>query len=87
MLAIANVGSEVEVVHPRVFTVETLVGDYVTVRKCPAKSKSEERIQYTMQAARRVEFCPAGQARRVKAIATWVIPRMIQGTLWDVPCC
>ena len=85
MLATANVGSEEDIVHPRVFTVETLVGDFVTAKRCPTKSESDERIKYTLEAARRVEYRPAGQARRVKATAHWVIPRMIQGTLWTFP--
>jgi len=38
-----------------------------------------------MEAAKRVTYCPANQERRVKAIATWVIPKMIQSTLWTFP--
>jgi hypothetical protein len=67
-----------EDIHPRIFKTETLVGDYINVGRSPARSQSEKRVEYTFQTAQRVVKCPSGDGLRARAVATLVIPRLLQ---------
>jgi hypothetical protein len=72
-------------VYPRIFKTETLVGDYINVSRSPARQQSEKRVEYTAQTAQRTVKCPSGDALRARAVATLVIPRLLQGTQWTFP--
>jgi len=84
-LAKFNVGTHDNPIFPRIFLKETLVGDFINVTRAPARQLSERRITYTIQAANRVVRCPCGQSLRARAVATKVIPRMLQGVQWTFP--
>ena len=84
-IAVTNIGSQEEPVFPRLFTVERLVGDFLNVTKRAATAEADKKVEYSIKAAVRTAICPTEQALKAKAVATLVIPRMLQGTQWNMP--
>ena len=84
-LATLNINTDDKPIFPRVFTIETLLGDYISVPRRPARKKSDQRIMFSLDSAKRVGICPGSEALRARGIATGTIPRIIQGAIWTCP--
>ena len=84
-LAKINLTTQDPPVYPRIFTVETLVGDFITTGASPARAKSDQRIGAALHVVKRAVICPTTQALRARAVAACAIPKMLQGTQWTFP--
>jgi len=71
--------------YTHVFTLDTLLGDYINVLNRAARHKSDQRITYSLGSAERVGICLGTEKLRARGIATVTIPRIIQGAIWTFP--
>ena len=80
-----NMGTEAEPEAPLISPAEKVVGDMICTKKAPARASSDARMNYAINAAQRVEVLQCQRAKKARAVATTVIPKMLKGTQWNFP--
>ena len=75
-----NTSNETQPIYPRVFKVETLLSDFITVDRKAARNSSERRTTVALHVAKRAAVCSATQALKARAVASGVIPKILQYT-------
>lgn len=84
-LATTNLGTDQDPIYPRIFKLEILFGDMISIHKRNSAAHMDKRARLSRETSKRAVNCPTRQSLKARAIATKAIPQLLQGTPWAFP--